>query len=140
MSLVIDASVALKWFFAENLHEAALRILDRESDLLAPELILAEVANALWKKAMRGEIQASDAEEIVTLLDPHFTPFFPTFSLLPRAQQIAFELRHPVYDCIYIACAEASEATLVTDDRRLLSVVGGTAFGSLISPLAGWSI
>lgn len=136
MSLVIDASVALKWFFAENLHEAALRILDQEPDLLAPDFLLIEVANALWKKAMRSEISAEHAEEVLTLLDPHLSPFFPTFSLLPRAQQIAFQLRHPVYDCLYIACAEVTEALLVTDDRRILAVTKGTAFEPLISSLA----
>jgi len=31
--------------------------------------------------------------------------------------------RHPVYDCLYVACAEAADATLVTADDRLLRIL-----------------
>ena len=32
-------------------------------------------------------------------------------------------MRHPVYDCIYVALAQAEGATLITADQRLLARV-----------------
>jgi len=56
MSLVIDASVAIKWFIEEELHRAALDLLDRPGDRHAPDLLVAEVANIAWRKRVQGEI------------------------------------------------------------------------------------
>jgi len=61
MSLVIDASVALKWVLDETGGEAASALLDEE--LIAPPLWLVEAANALWRRAQRGEISADGARE-----------------------------------------------------------------------------
>jgi predicted nucleic acid-binding protein len=43
--------------------------------------------------------------------------------LLDRALQIALDLKHPVYDFVYLALAERSKIPLVTADRRLVSAV-----------------
>lgn len=48
MTLVIDASVAAKWYVAEPDSRPALAVGAR-GGLIAPDLILAEVANILWK-------------------------------------------------------------------------------------------
>jgi predicted nucleic acid-binding protein len=48
--LVIDASVAVKWVVEEEGTAEALALL-RASKLVAPELLVAECANILWKKA-----------------------------------------------------------------------------------------
>jgi len=50
MSLIVDASVAVKWFSAEDGADRAEALFVAEPDLAAPELILAEVGNAMWKK------------------------------------------------------------------------------------------
>ena len=39
--------------------------------------------------------------------------------LFREATNIAVELEHPVYDCVYLACTDAIDAPLVTADRRL---------------------
>jgi predicted nucleic acid-binding protein len=44
---VIDASVAVKWVLAEPDSVQALAL--RQHDLAAPELLVAECANVLWK-------------------------------------------------------------------------------------------
>jgi predicted nucleic acid-binding protein len=53
---VVDASVAVKWYLPEPESDAAGRLLDPEHDLIAPDLLFAEVGNALWKRWRRGEI------------------------------------------------------------------------------------
>ena len=68
MRTVVDASVALKWYFEEPGREAADAILAAriagERHLLAPDLVVPEFANALWKKTRRGECSADDAAEL----------------------------------------------------------------------------
>ena len=47
MSWVVDASIAVKWVIPEVLSDAADRVRDGEDDILAPDLLLVEVANTL---------------------------------------------------------------------------------------------
>jgi predicted nucleic acid-binding protein len=119
--LVVDASVAIKWVVpedgeAEDGSDAALGLLER--GLLAPDLLLAEFANVMWKKARRGEIGASQAMEASSVL-PAIVSLVPAASYIDRALEIAIALDHPVYDCIYLAVAQTHDAPLATADRRL---------------------
>ena len=52
--------------------------------------------------------------ELDEVIDLH-----PVGEQVTRAVQISGELDHPVYDCLYLACAEATGSTVVTADRRL---------------------
>ena len=119
MSLVIDASVALKWFVPEPGHEPARALLQGDDELLAPDWLLVEVANALWKQWRRGMIDPAQIDEILTLL-PDMLMLANASALVPRASEIARVLTHPVYDCLYLALAESGNATLVTADHKLL--------------------
>ena len=65
--LVVDASVAAKWLVTEPLSDKALDVLG-SSDEYAPDLLLAEVGNILWKKARRGEVSPSEARRIAGAL------------------------------------------------------------------------
>jgi len=55
--------------------------------------------------------------------------------LLDRAFAIAIELRHPAFDCFYLALAERSTSPLVTADDRLISRCAGTPFEKLVQSL-----
>ena len=56
MTRVVDASVALRWFVEAPGSAAAAQLLSGRERLIAPDLIVAEVANAAWKLARAGEI------------------------------------------------------------------------------------
>ena len=43
----------------------------------------------------------------------------PSTELVIEAAVLAVHIDHPVYDCVYLACAEAAAAPLVTADERL---------------------
>ena len=62
LTLVVDASVAVKWFFVEASHAAARSLLDRREVLIAPWLILAEITSATWKRFRRKEIARTEAD------------------------------------------------------------------------------
>ena len=60
----------------------------------------------------------------------------PSTQFVDRAAEIALALRHPVYDCIYLACGETENALFVTDDRRLIDAVQGTIHETRVIDLA----
>jgi predicted nucleic acid-binding protein len=130
--MVVDASVAVKWVLREE-HEAhARRILSREP-LLAPHLLWAEVGNALWKRYLRR--QASVEEVRWMLADVQCLPVttFAHRPLLSAAVDLAISLNHTVYDCLYLALAEARNSVVVTADRRFYDVVSGSVWADRIA-------
>jgi len=135
MSFVIDASVALKWFVAEALSDVAEELLLSPADLHAPDLLVVEVTNAAWKKVLRGEIGRSQAKLMAVAIHRGGPTLYPSELFIERALEIALVLDHPVYDCLYLACAESLEASLVTTDARLLRTVESTTFAATVRPL-----
>ena len=121
MSVVIDASVALKWVLDEPGKEAADALLEEE--LIAPSLWLLEAANALWRRSQRGEISGEEAKERLTEL---FNAPVTTATIeddLLAAAELANVLGHPVYDCLYLAMAIRENTHVVTADIRFHAVV-----------------
>lgn len=133
MNFVVDASVAVKWFVEEELRAEARELVRRDEDLYAPALILVEVSNALWKKVLRNEISDEQARRIGSWPHDLFSRLYPIDLLNRRALEIALDLQHPVYDCLYLACAEEVEdGYVVTADRRLRTAVESTAYEGLV--------
>lgn len=128
MTWVIDASVAMKWVIPEVLSDKADRLRAGDDEILAPDLLLVEVANALWKKAMSREISPPEADRAFELVSESGIDLRPTVPLLTRAMEIARRLDHPVYDCVYLALADREQASFVTADRRLLRRVPSRTF------------
>ena len=124
MSIVIDASVALKWVLDEPGKEAADALLDEE--LIAPALWLLEAANALWKRAQRGEISAEQAKERLAELRNAPVTTIAIEDDLPAAADLANVLGHPVHGCLYLAVAIRENTYVVTADRRFHAVVEQT--------------
>ena len=120
MTLVVDASVALKWVLAEPGQAAADALLDE--DLIAPSLWLLEAANALWRRNLRGEISAGEAEERLSELFNAPVTSIPIEDDLSMAAALAQRLGHPVYDCLYLALAIREQTHVVTADRRFWAV------------------
>lgn len=121
MTLVIDSSIAFKWVIPEAGSEKARALRTTDDHLIAPTLIMAEMGNALWKKTMRKEIGGSEAVAALRVALSHFAEFISLDDLRETALRLAIELRHPIYDCFYLALAQRERCALVTADRRLLS-------------------
>jgi predicted nucleic acid-binding protein len=120
-TLVIDASVAIKWVVEEPGTREALAL--RSHRLTAPDLLVAECANILWKKVRRRELSAQEATLAARLLERADIELAPTRRLLERATRLAVTLDHPAYDCLYLVLAEASGCDVVTADERLCAKV-----------------
>ena len=125
MNLTVDASIAVKWFVAESLYHDARRLLSHRLCLHAPDILLVEFANTIWKKARRGEIEDPQPYFDELALLPDIVTLHPSGQLIDRAAQIAAEIDHPVYDCLYLACAEAAASALITADKKFANKVAG---------------
>jgi predicted nucleic acid-binding protein len=128
--------VAIKWFLTEPDSEHAEALLISGTRLIAPDFLMAEVANAAWKAWWRSQLSAADFDKVVRKLPLAFDHIFPSALLAGRASEIARELEHPAYDCFYLALAEDQGAALVTADRRLMKTTHGTGWATVIRPLA----
>ena len=120
MTIVVDASVALRWCFQLHKSDRAEELLRSDRHLIAPDLVIAEITNAAWKfvifDRMAAELAAAAVREIVKA----FEELVPVSALRDRALAIAVELRHPAYDCFYLALVERSASYLIAADKRLM--------------------
>lgn len=135
MTLIVDASVASKWVLPEDGAERASRLRERDDDIIAPALIVSEIANAIWKRIVWGELETDDAVVALGSAVNIVARLIPLEELAKNALATAAELKHPIYDCFYVALAEREGAPLVTADNRLLTVAKKTKFEGLVTPL-----
>jgi predicted nucleic acid-binding protein len=126
MGLIIDASVAVKWFIHESDSEAACLILDRDEVLLAPDLLVVEVCNTAWRRSRIGDISQAQCRAIADRVLKTPVGLRPTAPLTPAATAIALALDHAIYDCFFLALAEIEGMRLATADRRFLAKLAGT--------------
>ena len=140
MNLTVDASVVIKWFVAEPMRDEARLVLSHRVNLYAPEFVVAEFGNAIWKKARRKEIPDPGPylQEIPAL--PNIIDLYSIASLAERAAQIAFELDHPIYDCLYLACADVTGPDLLTADRRFADKAAGRFSRARVHYLGGGGV
>ena len=116
MKQVIDASVAAKWLAPEPDSALAQALLDHE--LIVPDLLFAEVANILWKKCSRGEMDAAATHIGIRWMALVAFQVHACADLLADALALALRLGHPAYDCFYLALACRADVAFVTADRR----------------------
>ncbi len=121
-TLVVDASIAIKWVVEEEGTGQAVGLRTRFA-FTAPELIVAECANILWKKAQRGELTGDEAALATRLLARSGIEPASMAGLGETATTLAVELGHPAYDCMYLALATHRSLRFLTADRRLLATV-----------------
>ena len=138
--LVVDSSVAVKWFVVEQYSTEARRILDGYQSgslsFLAPDLINAEFGNIVWKKHLFQGLAAADAQDIIDNFRALQFTFTPADTLLDDAFKIAVTHRRTVYDSLYLALSMREGCQFVTADEKLANAVGST-YPNLIW-LANW--
>ncbi len=138
-SLVLDTSVAVKWYLPEELHDEAIVLLRRaeagDVDLLAPGTIQPEFFNALWWQHRREGLPLDDVRDLWErfALDP--VVLYAPEDLMPRTAEIALQTRVIIYDALFLALAENSETVVVTADGKLLKALEGSPYAHLTHPL-----
>ncbi len=133
--MILDASVALRWFLNEPGASDAASAFSQGPAPTAPDLVLVEISNGLSSAVRRRRLDEATARALLTTAPSLFGPLRPAETLIEAAFDIARALDHPVYDCLYLAMADADRTPLLTADRRLQAATEGTRWRNLVSVL-----
>jgi len=136
-SLVVDASVAAKWFLPEPDAPAALRLLDGRYHLAAPDLIRSEVGNVAWKLHTRGVLDAGEASDMIEHFLSMPLEIHDSVFLLAPALEIAIATKRPVYDSLYLALAVELGGAVITADERWANALTAGPFARFLQLLSG---
>jgi len=124
-NLVVDASVVAKWFVPERDSDRAVQLRNRHIEgtltLIAPDLLIYEIANAL---AYHSDISVDDLKEDIEalfLIDVELVP--PSSELLASVAEAARKNNISVYDSSYLTLAEVTATNMVTADKKLLDKI-----------------
>lgn len=122
MTIIVDASVALKWVIEEDGAEDALRLISVDM-LAAPDLLFIECANVLRTRVRRGVMKPADAYSAFSSIQASPIRGIPIGPHAAAAHTLALELDQSAYDALYLAVALAERATFVTADRKFAAAV-----------------
>jgi predicted nucleic acid-binding protein len=128
---VVDSNIAIKWVITEPDSAKALTLRNRFR-FIAPDLLIPECANTLWKMVGRSYISTEAAEIAIAALKADSIELIPTRELLLDAFRLSVTIDHPAYDCMFAALAIREECPLVSADanftrkltRQRLEIVG----------------
>jgi predicted nucleic acid-binding protein len=126
LTLVIDASAA----YGLLMTDAWDSTLERNSDLIAPDLIVAELLNAR-RKAARSSRPAPESASILEFLAR--VRIMPSLPYASNAARLSERLGHPIYDCFYVAIAQQENAKLLTYDTHLGRKLRAHKLGSTLA-------
>ena len=118
-ALVLDASAAVRLITGDPAASQWRQQIARAPLVLAPELMLSEVANTLWKLHRAGSLSDLNPQELLADARDLVDQIEPDRHLHVEALALACHLDHPVYDCLYLALARREAAQLLTADQRL---------------------
>lgn len=125
--IVVDASVAVKWFILEADSDKATALLRSGQKLMAPEIIRVEVAAALSRLFRTGQMPAptvqtllEDWREALAQRAVSLTAILADFDM---AVKLAMDLKHPLQDCLYLALAKRLNAPFLTADKKFFEKI-----------------
>ncbi|MFM7237747.1 MAG: type II toxin-antitoxin system VapC family toxin [Cyanobium sp.] len=120
--LVLDASAVVRIIEGSSQACAFTEALETAELVLAPELMLTEVANTLWRIQGAGQLQAATLQARLRRAADLVDHIEPDRTLQAEALALATHLDHPVYDCLYLVLARREVASLLSADQRLLDL------------------
>jgi predicted nucleic acid-binding protein len=119
LACVLDASAAVRLILADPAAADLAERVGGAALVLAPELMLTELANTLWKLRRADRLNDLDPQELLAEARELVDRLEPDRHLQAEALALACHLNHPVYDCLYLALARREAASLISSDRRL---------------------
>jgi predicted nucleic acid-binding protein len=133
--LVLDASVAAKFFFNEDGSDKAEALLTSGAIVAAPDLLLLELASIAATKVRRGLAPEATARDAVNAIVDLIDEVAPARDLRVRAYIFARDDGFSAYDGSYLALADRLGVPVVTADNRLVERARSAGVGRLVRPL-----
>jgi predicted nucleic acid-binding protein len=135
MIVVIDANIAVALMLDISYSEQARKAVAAADSIIAPDLIVHEVTNTLWKIARTTDRPLSEFQGIVERFPLMFDELVQGRQLATAAFTNAIALKHPAYDCFYLALATARNAILMTADGRLVRAIAESGMNIEVRPI-----
>jgi len=127
---VIDSSSLVKFFSKEEGWEKVAQII--KEGVITLDLSIKEVANALWKKIVIGEMNDDLAIKILyDLLKNEAIIIVNQDEYLIEALKIANRNKITIYDSLFIALAKSKNLDLVTSDKKQYEITKKEGLNSL---------
>lgn len=118
--IVLDSSVAVKWYSKETKSIEALAILDSfvqgSVELTVSDILFCEVGNALRYKPDYHAEKLKDA--LLQLFSLHMRVTHLTEGLMRRTTEIAYDGKVTFYDALPVAIAEHRKTACITADEE----------------------
>lgn len=126
MIAVIDTSALLRLFVPDGpvpdgLEEFFRGVEKGNNAALAPELLLAEVGNALNKKVIVGLLTLEERSDLLSDILDMPLRYARHRDLMHLSLELAREYVLSVYDCLFLALALEKGGVLFTADGKLLN-------------------
>ncbi|HEX3916255.1 MAG TPA: type II toxin-antitoxin system VapC family toxin [Caulobacteraceae bacterium] len=134
-SIVLDASVAAKLYFAEDLSDAANVAVRAADGIVSPDLLLIELASICAKQVRRGVASHAVAARAMHLAHSLSDETVPMQQLATRAFELAAAHGVSAYDGAYLALAEDRKLCVLTADVRLIRRATDAGLAHLVRTL-----
>lgn len=128
--IVVDASLAVKWFLPERGAEAAAALLLEHDEIIGPDMLAVEVhatlvrgANMLKSNRIEAEKAIRRFQAMIELGEVTLMRSLP--KQIERAASLAINIGHPLKDCIYLVLAMELDCELVTCDAKFAEKAKG---------------
>ena len=124
--IVVDASALLEFLLQTPLGgRVEARLFRDEDELHAPHLVDVELVQGLRRLVRTGDVSSARAVEAIADLIDLDLHRHAHVDLLSRAWRLRDNIT--AYDAMYVALAEAIEATIITCDKPLATAPGHRA-------------
>jgi predicted nucleic acid-binding protein len=121
--IVVDTMIfAYALVCVDGLCDDAAAVLEVATRIAVPDSLRAELANVVWQWCTHRDLSLEIGRSVLDDADALISHTVPANYLWHRALEISSEVRHPVYDTLFVAAAERFDTRLVTADQRLLAL------------------
>jgi predicted nucleic acid-binding protein len=133
--IVLDASVAAKFYFFEEGSEKARSILTSGVVVAAPDLLFIEMASIAAKRIRMGLSTGEQGRDALASVGDLLDEVVPLTTLADRAFLLARDLGFSAYDGAYLALAEQLSVPMLTADVRLIALAQQQGLRHLVQQL-----
>jgi len=136
---ILDASVAVKWFFREEeLTEEADFLLNSDTGFIVPDYFFLEMNSVLSKLSRKGLLTIREVQQMIRALGALPVDVLESAIYRNLALDLALEKKIGYYDCLYVIPAQITQIPLITADIRLYRTFAGTKYGEYVQWLGDY--
>ena len=122
MIVVLDSSAAVELTLNRPQRGLVESLVSNADWVTSPDIFIAETANVLWKYHRYESLPVELCEEFIDKSIQLIDHFEPGSTLYREAFLISCETNHPIYDAFYLVWTRRNNGTLVSLDKKLISI------------------